>query len=207
MGKSKGKSKKEHFNEKRKWCRSGSLAKHMANVERNAPPLTLQCLAYRTAKWKFNMIIPNHITEPAAYPSDCEVKQIRQVYDEAKDSGYNEPRYFVKHGLWGDLDTYLTKFRLGVLGFKDRCFICYLRKTKYPFIERDPPHDYKIELLCRKRSRSPKYQHFVHHYYGYKDNKDFNIFLRKEKFPSFIPFTQDDLYYFANRRIVFYIPD
>ena len=199
MEKSKGKSQYQYR-------RSGSLVSHMAEIERRGPPLTLECLAYRAAKWKYNMIIPNHLIEPSAYSADYVVKQVEKIYDDAKENGYNEPRYFVKHGLWCDLQKFLKQIKMGVLAPHERCFICYLREHRYPFIERDPPHDIKVYLLCRKKMRNPAYKHFIHHFYGYRDNIDYERFFKKEKFPSFIPFTQDDRNAFANRRVVFYIP-
>ena len=127
----------------------GSLFMYMSDLEIKAGPLTLTCIAYRAAKWKYNMIIPPHIDEPSAYSDDIKVKSIAQIYDKAKEQGYTGHRYFVKHGLWRDLRKFYNIKHFIGLRNEEKCFVCYLIKNKYPYIERDPPHDIKVDKACR----------------------------------------------------------
>ena len=69
------------------------------------------------------------------------------------------------------------------------CFVYYLIKHKYPYIERDAPHDHLYNNRCYTR----KGRHFIHHYKGYDDNKDYDLFSKM------IPrFACDDEFTFAN---------
>ena len=183
-----------------------TLARYMAELETKAPILTLQCISYRAAKWKYNIKIPQYILEPSAYPSDFIAKPIAQIYDEVTEKGFNEPRFFVKHGLWKDMDRFYYLFRNNGLMHRERCFVCYLKFHKYPYIERDPPHDYKVDKLCRFIFAQPAGRHFIHHFNGYDDNTDHALFAK-----SIPKFTRFDQYTFSKKNVSkenvkFYIP-
>ena len=185
---------------------------HMAEVERKAPPLTLECLAYRAAKWKYNLEIPSHISEPYAYPSTYVAKPIEEAYDQARELGYTGARFFVKHGLWGALYDYNIKLNDAFKYFKNdeiSCFVCHIKKRKYPFIERDPPHDNKMSTLCDGFLRIGIYCHFLHHFKGYDDAIDYRMYISKDepdfKYSDFWPRTRIDLP-FARRRGVYLRP-
>ena len=192
------------------WRKEGSFIKQMAAIERKAPLLTLECLAYRAAKWKYNFVLPNHISEPLAYPRNYKPKPIEAAYDEAREMGYEGGRFFVKHGLWQDLHDYNYKLHNGARKyFREEeipCFVCYLKLTKYPYIERDPPHDLKVSTLCEKDIGVNC--HFVHHFKGYNDRLDYRLFANGApllKYDDFIPGNLKR-FKFTGKPIALYIP-
>ena len=153
------------------WDGKGLLCDHMAEVERNAGPITLECLAYRALRWKYNIEIPNYLNflkkEPLGYPLDYKAITIEKIYDQAIEVGLKtSDRVFVKHGLWCALSKFKKlekKSFKQLMGASKRhparrpfvfksfkfCFICYLKdKLRYRHIENDLPHDRYITSSC-----------------------------------------------------------
>lgn len=142
------------------WNGKGLLCDHMAEVERKAGPVTLECLAYRALRWKYGEKIPDylsHLKEPLGYPDDYQAVSIEKIYDQAISVGLKtRERVFMKHGFWGALSSFKklkSKAKNGKIPYEDylNCFICYIkRKFGYYFIEGDIPHDRYFAVCCNQ---------------------------------------------------------